>query len=60
MIKLFYPLSVMPSCLDHISVRRIVRVTYDEGADGAESSDALARAVVKLNLDDILLGLFQS
>ena len=28
----------------------------DEGADGAEGSDALARAVVELDLDDILLG----
>lgn len=28
----------------------------DEGADGTEGSDALARAVVELDLDDILLG----
>jgi hypothetical protein len=28
----------------------------DEGADGAEGSDALARAVVELDLDEVLLG----
>lgn len=28
----------------------------DEGADGAECSDALARAVVELDLDEVLLG----
>lgn len=32
--------------------------TYDEGADGAESSDALAGTVVKLDLDEVLLGLW--
>ena len=30
--------------------------TYDQGADSSEGSDALAGAVVELNLDDILLG----
>ena len=32
------------------------QVEYD-GSDGAESSDALARAMVKLDVDDILLWL---
>jgi hypothetical protein len=32
--------------------------TYDQGADSAESSDALTRTVVELDLDDILRGLF--
>ena len=31
--------------------------TYDDGADSAEGSNALARAVVELDLDLVLLGL---
>lgn len=37
-----------------------MRATYNDGSDSAESSDALARAVVKLDLDDVLLGLLQA
>jgi hypothetical protein len=37
-----------------------MRFTYNECADGAESGDALADAVVELDLDEILLGLCQS
>ena len=37
-----------------------MRATYNQGADSSESSDALAGAVVELNLDDVLLGLLQS
>jgi hypothetical protein len=36
---------------------RPVDATYDESADSSEGGDALARAVVELNLDDVLLGL---
>jgi hypothetical protein len=32
-------------------------VTYDESSDSAEGGDALAGAVVELNLDEVLLGL---
>lgn len=34
--------------------------TYDEGSDGSDGGDALARAVVELNLDGVLLGLHRS
>lgn len=59
MIKLFCFQSALPLCPASIETRS-VRATYDEGADSAESGDALARTVVKLDLDDVLLGLFQS
>ena len=37
----------------------LIQATYDESSDSAEGSDALARAVVELNLDLVLLGLFR-
>jgi hypothetical protein len=37
-----------------------VCATYNQGADSAESGDALAGTVVELDLDEVLLGLFQS
>jgi hypothetical protein len=59
MIKLFCFQSVVVRLLALVPARSRV-ATYDEGSDSAEGGDALARAVVKLNLDDVLLGLPQS
>ena len=59
MIKLFCFQSVQPLPLANIETRSM-RATYNEGADSAESGDALARTVVELDLDDVLRGLFQS
>ena len=54
MIKLFCSKSVLSS-LWYFDVS--VRFTYDQCADGAESGDALAGAVVEFDLDEVLLGL---
>lgn len=37
---------------------KMLVATYDESADGTEGSNALARAMVELDLDEVLLGLF--
>lgn len=58
MIKLFY--SSQPSLSFLASIDSRVRATYNQGADSAEGGDALAGTVVELDLDEVLLGLFQS
>jgi hypothetical protein len=55
MIKLFYSQSAQSSHVYQCENSRM-RATYNQGADSSESSDALAGAVVELDLDDILLG----
>jgi len=55
MIKLFYPQSAQCSLRYHAQSR--VLATYDEGSDSPDGGDRLARAVVQLDLDEVLLGL---
>ena len=54
MIKLFY---YSQYCL--LLPRQVegVGATYDESADGTDGGNALARAVVELDLDEVALGL---
>ena len=59
MIKLFYSQSAQSSHVYQCGNSRM-RATYNQGADSAESGDALAGTVVELDLDEVLLGLFQS
>jgi hypothetical protein len=54
MIKLFYPQSAH---LVHATSRSRTLATYDEGSDSSDGGDGLARAVVQLDLDEVLLGL---
>jgi hypothetical protein len=58
MIKLFCSWSALARVSASVLARSRC-ATYDEGADGAEGSDALAGAVVELNLYEIRLGLCQ-
>jgi hypothetical protein len=55
MIKLFYPQSAR--CSPNHHGRSRVLVTYDESSDSSDGGDGLARAVVQLDLDEVLLGL---
>jgi hypothetical protein len=56
MIKLFCSRSALALISASILARSMC-VTYDESADGAEGGDALAGAVVELNLYEVRLGL---
>ena len=53
-------LLVSPTLCFPVLPALVQRATYNEGSDSAEGSDALARPMVELDLDNVLLGLFQS
>lgn len=56
-IKLFYP-SQSTCSSNNIDLKAFA--TYDDGSDSSEGSDALARTVVELDLDNVLLRLYNS
>jgi hypothetical protein len=58
MIRLFCSQSALAFVSASIPARSRC-ATYDESADGAEGGDALAGAVVELNLYEVRLGLCQ-
>ncbi len=62
MIKLFYNQSVEPvhPCVIPKFSKICSDVTYDECSDCSESGDGLTRAMMKFDLDNVLLGLFHS